>query len=276
MEESSPKSRWSSERYTNLHIPSYIPPELLLYDEGQFLRAFLLRVLSIDLNRFIETRRCEDYFTNIPVTPIYNAEGQRTNTPDELVADKRLKVMDELTNLLRQHSELEMQAKYQKGIVRKRYFSKEEMDNGAYGAILGARGMVHQELERTTNCKIVLAGRGITNPLKDTSGNAAQIALEEPHARITAPTEQALQHAMERIEWILSDDPEALEFRENNRRRMAQIEGRYDPRTWVSLTEKNANAMRRTGKKRDRDEAEAEAEVETQLDADVQEFLDEL
>ncbi|CBH16054.1 branch point binding protein, putative [Trypanosoma equiperdum] len=264
-------SRWSSERYTNLFVPNYIPPELMLYDEGQFLRAFLLRVLSIDLNRLIETKRCGDYFINIPLVPEYNSEGQRTNTPDELVAEKRLKVMDELTNLLRQHSELELNAKTQKEVVRKRYFTQEEMDNGAYGAILGARGMVHQELERLTKCKIVLAGRGITNALKDTSANAARVALEDPHARITAPNEQALQHAMERIEWILSDDPEALEFRENNRKRMAQIEGRYDPRTWVSLAERNAKNPRRMGEKREREE-----EAKEELDADLQEFLDEL
>ncbi|KEG10969.1 branch point binding protein [Trypanosoma grayi] len=267
MEAKSQPSRWSKERYTNMLIPSYIPPELLLYDEGQFLKAFLLRVLSIDLSRFIETKRCEEYFVNIPVEPEYNSEGQRTNTPDELVAEKRRKVMDELTNLLRQIAEMGPQPGTQKEIVRKRYFTQEEMDNGAYGAILGARGLVHQELEQTTKCKIVLAGRGITNPLKDTSANAARVALEEPHARITAPNEQALQHAMERIEWILSDDPEAQEFRENNRKRMAQIEGRYDPRTWVSSLEKDGGEGPRPGEKREREE---------ELDADVQEFLDEL
>ncbi|KAH9578141.1 hypothetical protein LSM04_006026 [Trypanosoma melophagium] len=269
MKEETPKAtRWSSERYTNLLIPSYIPPELLLYDEGQFLKAFLLRVLSIDLNRLIETKRCDEYFVNIPVEPEYNSDGQRTNTPDELVAEKRRKVMDELTSLLRQIAEMGPQHGTQKKeIVRKRYFTQEEMDNGAYGAILGARGLVHQELEQKTKCKIVLAGRGITNPLKDTSANAARIALEEPHARITAPNEQALQHAMERIEWILSDDPEAQEFRENNRKRMAQIEGRYDPRTWVSSIEKEPLEGARPGEKHPREE---------ELDADVQEFLDEL
>ncbi|RNF26872.1 putative branch point binding protein [Trypanosoma conorhini] len=260
-------SRWSKERYTNLLIPNYIPPELLLYDEGQFLKAFLLRVLSIDLNRFIETKRCEDYFINIPVEPEYNSDGQRINTPDELVAEKRRRTMDELTNILRQNAEMGPNPTAPKEIVRKRYFSQDEMDNGAYGAILGARGLVHQELEQKTKCKIVLAGRGITNTLKDTSTNAARVALEEPHARITAPNEQALQHAMERIEWILSDDPEAQEFRENNRKRMAQIEGRYDPRTWVSSLEKDNDGAPKPGEKREREE---------QLDEDVQAFLDEL
>ncbi|KAG8348755.1 KH domain [Trypanosoma vivax] len=268
MENKQRPSRWSTERYTNLYIPNYIPPELLIYDEGQFLKAFLLRVLSVDLNRFIETKRCDDYFINLPIVPEYNSEGHRTNATEDLVAEKRLKVMDELTNLLRLHSELGMQAKAPKEIMRKRFFTREEMENGAYGAILGARGMVHQELEQTTKCKIVLAGRGITNPLKDTSANAARMALEDPHVRITASSEQALQHAMQRIEWILSDDPEAQEFRENNRKRMAQIEGRYDPRTWVSSVEKRGGSPQRRGWKRSREEPE--------LDADVQEFLDEL
>lgn len=73
--------------------------------------------------------------------------------------------------------------------------------------------------------------------MKDTNVNAAAMAMEDPHVRITASNEHDLQVAAERVEWILSDDPEAIEFREKNRRRMAQVEGRYDPRTWVSSPE---------------------------------------
>lgn len=73
--------------------------------------------------------------------------------------------------------------------------------------------------------------------MKDTNVNAAAMAMEDPHVRITATNEHDLQVAAERVEWILSDDPEAIEFREKNRRRMAQVEGRYDPRTWVSSPE---------------------------------------
>ncbi|CCW69962.1 unnamed protein product [Phytomonas sp. Hart1] len=226
-------SRWSEARYVNMEIPSYIPSEALVHENGQFVRAFLLRAVANDMQRMLQTNTCDLYFRNIPVVPEYDANGNRTNTPHNMLAEKRLRIIDEIGRLNRTYVELDNAAKA-KEISRKIYFTDAQMETGEWGAILGARGSVHQQLEKETKCKIVLAGRGITNPLKDTSPNAASLSLEDPHVRITASSEVDLQNAAERIEWILSDDPEAVEFREKNRRRMAQVEGRYDPRTWVS------------------------------------------
>lgn len=256
-------SRWSETRYTNMEVPSYIPSEALVLENGQFLRAFLLRVLANDMQRMLATNTCEQYFHNISVEPTYDANGNRNNTPAMMLGEKRLQVIDEIGRLNRTYVERDDQVKG-RDVVRKIYFTQDQMDTGAWGAILGARGLVHQQLEKETKCRIVLAGRGITNPLKDSSPNATSLAMEDPHVRVTATCEDDLQVAAERIEWILSDDPEAEEFREKNRRRMAQVEGRYDPRTWVP-----GNVGKSVGR-RPREEETAPA------DAELDEFLEDL
>lgn len=264
------KSRWSESRYTNMEIPSYIPSEALVYEKGQFLRAFLLRVLAIDMQRFLSTEMCDEYFLNINITPQYDADGNRSNTPAMLVAEKRLQVLDEIGRLNRTYVDRNKDAKA-KDLIRRIYFTDEQMATGAWGALLGARGAVQQQLEKETHCKIALSGRGITNPLKDRNPNAAQLALEDPHVRITATNEADLQTAAERIEWILSDDPEAEDFREKNRRRTAQVEGRFDPRTWQAGG-KPAAAGQRRGEKRGRPDEEEPAPI----DEDLAEFLEDL
>lgn len=281
-------SRWSEGRYTNLQVPSYVPSEALMLEDGQFLRAFLLRVLANDMQRMIATNSCDAYFCNTPLEPEYDASGNRTNTPENVVMEKRLRVMDDISKMLRTYVErAEYAANKSKDIQRRIYFTAEQMESGDHGALIGPRGMVHQQLEKDTNCRIVLVGRGITNPLKDTNPNAATMALEDPHVRITATSEEDLQKAAESIEWILSDEPEAVEFRENNRRRTAQVEGRYDPRTWMTAAEKRKKAAAEkaaageaagggeagteAGRKREREEAPAEEE-----DAELNEFLEDL
>lgn len=265
-------SRWSDTRYTNMEVPSYIPPEAITHEKGQFLRALLLRVLAQDMQRMLETHTCDQYFRNIPIEPEYDASGNRTNTPENMIGEKRLHAIDDLSKLLRTYVERHDPSK-SKDITRKLYFTQEQMDTGAWGSLIGARGAVHQQLEKETKCRVVLAGRGITNPLKDTNPNAAALALEDPHVRITAQNEQDLQAAAERIEWILSDDPEAVEFRDKNRRRMAQVEGRYDPRTWVSAADKKQAQAEKGG---ERGTAGKRPREEETVDAEVDEFLEDL
>lgn len=227
-------SRWSESRYTNSLIPHYIPPETFTYLDGQYMRAFKLCALAHDYQRLIATNDCEQCFVNLPLTPEYNASGVNINDPDSVISESRRKAIQAIMDLHSRYGE-RIQGKG-KEIFRKIRLTKEQIDSGSWGALLGARGHVHQKLEKEYNCRIVLAGKGITDTMKDTNLNASTWAMEEPHVRLTASNETDLQAAAERIEWILSDDPEAVEYREQNRRRTAQVEGRYDPRTWVSST----------------------------------------
>lgn len=285
-------SRWSTTRYTNTEIPSYVPAEAFTFLNGQFLRAFRLRAIVHDLQRLLKTQTCDQYFVNIPLTPTYDeTTGERNNTPYQLLSEKRVKAITELSSMHRLFDDRLSDTRGGKEILRKIRFTKEQMDSGAWGAIIGARGMVHQKLEKEFQCRIVLAGRGITDPMKDSNFNAVTWAYEDPHVRLSAASEQNLQAAAERIEWILSDDPEAVEFREQNRRRTAQVEGRYDPRTWVSATDRAKAAAAGSasstaeggttagasgvGHKRGREHAtEEEAEKDDDLEALLGEFDD--
>ncbi|CUG92337.1 branch point-binding protein, putative [Bodo saltans] len=264
---------WSVCRYTNQNIPTYIPPEALLLEEGQFVKSFLLRCQLYDVYRVIETDTCEQYLSHKgALEPEYDKNGNRTNTPEQVLQELKTKCMTELTEALKRHRDMvsgaaAAAAAVTKEIVFKRMFTVDEMQQGAYGAILGARGSVHQSLERETKCKIVLAGRGITDLKKDTSEAALRAIDEDPHARITAPNEKALQECVQKIDWILSDDPAAHEFRENNRRKMAHADGKaYVPiprEAMMYQASKSGGASKRP--------REEEAPV---VDQEINDFLD--
>lgn len=273
-------SAWSTTKYTNLEIPSYIPPEALVFEHGQFLRVFLLRAQLADINRLINAGAEEDYYRSVTLVPEYDAAGNRTNTPQNLLREKQRSVVDELAKYRRTFVEsAEAAEQKSKEISRKIYFTEEQMASGYWGAIIGARGSVQQALAKKTNCRIALAGRGITNVNKDTSANAAALALEEPHVRITATNEADLGAAIEQIEWILSDEPDAVDFRENNRRRVAQVNGRYDPSTWMTEAQRRAKEQQQhgLGTKRPRADAPtslAEEAAQREMDELLEEFED--
>lgn len=262
---------WSLCRYTNQNIPTYIPPEALMLEEGQYAKSFLLRCQLYDINRVLETGACEKYLTyKGHIEPEYDKNGNRTNTPEQILQNLKTKCMTELTEALKRHKEMvsgaAAAASVSKEIVFKRYFTAEEMQQGAYGAILGARGSVHQSLERETKSKIVLAGKGITDLKKDTSDAALKAVEEEPHARITSPNEKALQECVQKIDWILSDEPAAHEFRENNRRKMAHADGK----AYVPIPREAMLFQGKGGVKRPREDQLAAAAV----DQDINDFLD--
>lgn len=283
-----PVSRWSEARFHNLDIPTYVPPESFSYLGGHFMRALRLRAIIHDFQRILATDSSDQCYVNIPLIPSYNESGERTNTPHNLISEKRLKAITELSGMLslfddRSNADI----KAGKEVFRKIRFTKEQVMLGAWGALLGARGAIHQQLEKQYNCRIILAGRGITDPTKDPSANAAIWALEEPHVRLSAATEDDLQAAAERIEWILSDAPEAAAFRELNRKKTAKVEGFYDPRTWVDKSKAaaaNGNSSGGTadgsspaeqhgeGRKREREEAPSPQDEE--LDEFLNDFDD--
>lgn len=282
-----PVSRWSEARFHNLEIPTYVPPESFSYLGGHFMRALRLRAIIHDLQRVLATDSSDQCYVNIPLIPAYNENGERTNTPHNLISEKRLKAITELSGMLslfddRSNADI----KAGKEVFRKIRFTKEQVVLGAWGALLGARGAIHQQLEKQFNCRIILAGRGITDPTKDPSANAAIWALEEPHVRLSAATEDDLQSAAERIEWILSDAPEAAAFREMNRKKTAKVEGFFDPRTWVDKSMASANgnssgsasngnsAAEQHGEGRKREREEAPSPQDEELDEFLNDFDD--
>jgi hypothetical protein len=200
--------------------------------------VFLTRAHLEDLKRMSERAPAEPYFMrrdgmlNIPAK--YDAHGRRTNTPQQILAERKDRILKDLADRFKRFHK--QGATGEKEIVRKVFFTAHQMETKSYGAILGSRGATHQKLESETGCRIVLAGRGITDMKKAINlrhyDQSNEMALERPHCRITAPSESALQKAVERIEWILSDTPEAIRFRDDVRKRLAIDNGTYDPKTW--------------------------------------------
>eukprot|EP01063_Lacrimia_lanifica_P020235 TRINITY_DN27565_c0_g1_i1.p2 TRINITY_DN27565_c0_g1~~TRINITY_DN27565_c0_g1_i1.p2 ORF type:complete len:303 (+),score=111.30 TRINITY_DN27565_c0_g1_i1:60-968(+) len=227
-----PLQRWSEDRKHSPHVPVYVPPELFKVCEGNAMEAFLMRAALADMTRFQEQKKEVEWYERKRKrddTPTYNAKGERVNTPQMQFKEKRTKL---LNGILALSSKLnQKQAATDTRIVKKIYFTKEQMASRAYGAILGARGRTHQELEKSTGCKISLMGRGISDQLKNKSGpGGGEMRAGEddtPHCHITAPDEESLRKCVERVEFIISDRPEAVEFRNEKRKEVAILNGTF-------------------------------------------------
>ena len=217
-----PECRWSTARYCNPDVPSYVPPELLIVGDGRPLAALLQRARLEDIKNSIEG-------------VYFSGRG------GELPRDFRGSAADALWAVREQHQrefsdaarklQLEQQSRDPAGgrdpantrIVRKIYFTQAQLDSGVYGALFGSRGATQKQLQTETKCRIVVAGRGITDPLKLHHGmdaeTARRLAEEDPHVCITAPNEKALRDAVQRVEFLISDDIDAVRLREENKRR---------------------------------------------------------
>jgi hypothetical protein len=238
--------RWTKFQYSNPKIPTYVPPEMLLHDDGKALNALLLRAALEDVNRLQASgeeevfyqRRRENY---LPAT--YDRHGNRENTFSKMLEKRRLALVKEIIDKAKeQHT---MNSGIEQGIAKgkrerehKIWLTEAQFESRAYGAVIGARGRTHQKLEKEYDCRIVVEGRGITDLKKRENLLAGSVAVarsqEPPHIRIVASDERKLKKCIEKINWILSDDIDAQIFREENRKALAIENGRYNPDTWVS------------------------------------------
>jgi hypothetical protein len=237
-------SRFSAAKYHNPIVPTYLPPEFILHDNGNALESFLLRATAADAKRLLDYNRPEEYFMRgagepLKVAPKYDLSGRRTNTYQQMLEDQRDKLDKDMQEKLKRVQAIMAAGSgliAEREIVKKVYFTEEQMESRAYGAILGARGATHQKLEKETSTHIVLAGKGITDVRKKVNmrdeQRSAEMAEERPHCRITGTSEKSIQLAVQKVEWILSDDPEAIQFRDDNRRNLAMINGTYNAETW--------------------------------------------
>ena len=275
---------WSVERYTNPLIPMYIPPECFVIEGGRLLNGILARCKIHDTARIGEEGTQAAYFhiAGPSIEPEYDpSTGARTNTHDKILMSRKLEAMKELRQMLAQHKEI-LSGRAAEGkstlggggeVTRKYPFSERQLE--LFGTVLGGRGEIHQEIVRDSGCRnIEFAGRGITNLDKKINiqrgSDAERKAKEAPHARIIAPTEAAANKAIEMIEWLLSDDPEAEKKREANRRRVAILNGTYDPTLDGEYGSKRGGfGNNKAGDKRLREEATTEVE-----DPDLAEFDD--
>ena len=245
--------RWSRGVYNNPVLPNYVPPEMIIHDSGRTLEALLIRAAFDDIRRLCEHEQYDVYFQRQRpnhIKPEYDRQGNRTNTPKDILNNRRMQLLEQIVAKGKEQHTLssgvtELAGKGNREILHKIYLTPEQIESRAYGAIIGARGRTHQELEKEYRCRIVVEGRGITDLKKEVNmQNSAALtrAEEAPHVRITARDERDMRRCIEKISWILSDDPEAQEFREENRKALAIVNGTYNPDTWVSSIKPEAGA----------------------------------
>eukprot|EP01064_Diplonema_japonicum_P031652 TRINITY_DN5720_c7_g1_i1.p1 TRINITY_DN5720_c7_g1~~TRINITY_DN5720_c7_g1_i1.p1 ORF type:complete len:346 (+),score=76.84 TRINITY_DN5720_c7_g1_i1:49-1038(+) len=227
--------RWSADRKHSPAVPVYVPPELFTVCKGQAMGVFMLRAAFADMNRIGEQKREDEWYLRKrkrDEAPVYNAKGERVNTAQMVFKEKKMKLVQELLAVSSRINQKNAQSEAR--ITKKIYFTKEQIQSRAYGAILGARGRTHQELQQSTGCKISLMGKGISDMLKNKQNPGEHRAGEDdaPHCHITAPSEEALHKCVERIEFIISDRKEAIEFRNEKRKEVAILNGTYREETW--------------------------------------------
>eukprot|EP00756_Hemistasia_phaeocysticola_P004281 Hpha_TRINITY_DN12730_c0_g1::TRINITY_DN12730_c0_g1_i2::g.114337::m.114337/K13095/SF1; splicing factor 1 len=236
-----PTTRWSADRIVQQGLPTNVPHELLEVARGDAFRVFLLRAQIQDMQRIADQQKEEEWYQMLrkrkrDEAPVYNQKGERVNTAQNIFRDRKMKLVQELLAASARYNQ--RAATSDQRITKKVYFTRAQVESRAYGAIFGARGRTHQEIQMVTGCKITLMGRGISDELKN---KQVQVGREDehragmddaPHAHITAPNEEALKKAVERIEFLVSDRPEAIEVREAKRKEVAILNGTFRPETW--------------------------------------------
>jgi hypothetical protein len=243
-----PKRRWSDGKFCNPDVPSYVPPELLLFGDGKPLQVFLARARIEDMKRLCERGLEGLYYMRAggELPP-----GFRGVPADELrfARESRMRDLQELGRKMAAASVTASVAPESKvfthglhgrdglRIVRKIFFTPKQVETERFGCLFGSRGATQKALQTETRCKIILGGRGITDIRKvrnvEDFDALKRLAEEDPHVAIYAPTEAALRLAVERIEFLLSDDPESERARDFNRRR-GELDNGYQFRGTVA------------------------------------------
>eukprot|EP01060_Flectonema_neradi_P000846 TRINITY_DN10509_c0_g1_i1.p1 TRINITY_DN10509_c0_g1~~TRINITY_DN10509_c0_g1_i1.p1 ORF type:complete len:292 (+),score=74.17 TRINITY_DN10509_c0_g1_i1:50-925(+) len=242
-----PLKRWSEDRKHSMNVPTYVPPELFTVAKGQAMAAFMKRSafqdmltmegLKLEDEWYQRKRRKED-------KPVYNAAGERVNTSQMVFKEKKMRLVQDILALSSRVNQKTAQSDSR--ITKKIYFTKDQIHSKAFGAIIGARGKTHKELQQSTGCKISLLGKGISDMhASQPSTNSDHKAGEDdaPHCHITAPSEEALKRCVEKIEFIISDKQEAIDFRNQNRKEVAILNGTYREDMWNTSNKPGFNSM---------------------------------
>jgi hypothetical protein len=230
-----PTKRFTDAHYCNPNVPSYIPPEAFLYGDGRFADLFLMRARLDDMRRLKAAGLESLYFMRaggeLP-------RGFRGSAGEELHHQREQRYKDFETARTRYSTEDAKRAENsgpaggtrrgdKGGVTCKVMLTEQQVQSGTVAALFGYRGSTHKMLLRELNLNaLMVGGRGITDPRKQrpevmSYQEAIVLAQEPPHVKLTASNESDLQRAVQRIEFFLSDDPEAINERETLSRRGA-------------------------------------------------------
>eukprot|EP00762_Andalucia_godoyi_P002363 ANDGO_02736.mRNA.1 Branchpoint-bridging protein len=185
-----------------LTLPFGIPQDAL--------DAYCLRVRIEEASRQLTTGRIDDFvFTRSPSPPPqYDARGRRVNTRDVVVkaalSNERARLVDlasRMSPLYRPPADFRGE---QRRLSRKIYIPVQKYPNYNFvGIIIGPRGHTQKELERESNCRIAIRGRGAYKEGKIRKNERAEEENDDLHVLITGENQDSLDKAESMIAKLL-------------------------------------------------------------------------
>ncbi|TMW63264.1 hypothetical protein Poli38472_002205 [Pythium oligandrum] len=221
------KSRWAPAGST----PAANLVNILTQQQQQTvaLRA-KLDVIGLKLQTVaVDAARIEKDPTRSPSPPPqYDANGKRTNTREvrmrAALEKQRQEVMDEMVKL---NPLFRPPADYMRQkLSRKVYIPVNDFPNYNFiGLIIGPRGNTQKRMEKETNCRIAIRGRGsVKEGSKGKKVNADE--NDDLHVLITGEREDDIDRAVKEVEALLVPmDDMKNEHKQNQLRELAKING---------------------------------------------------
>eukprot|EP01101_Sappina_pedata_P009378 TRINITY_DN5455_c0_g1_i1.p1 TRINITY_DN5455_c0_g1~~TRINITY_DN5455_c0_g1_i1.p1 ORF type:complete len:497 (-),score=163.82 TRINITY_DN5455_c0_g1_i1:93-1559(-) len=181
--------------------------------------------------------------------PIYDGNGKRLNTRDVRMRDNLLKERQKLIDFATKMHPYFRPPYDHRPLFNKKYRKipipiKEYPDYNFIGLIIGPRGMTQKNMEKETNCKIAIRGRGSMKDGKSyTKGKGIDPKIssddEDIHVFITGETEEEVEKAAEIVRKLLEPmDESQNEHKRMQLRTLAQINGTLRENAWVDKFER--------------------------------------
>ncbi|PAA69979.1 hypothetical protein BOX15_Mlig024025g1 [Macrostomum lignano] len=223
------KRRWGGDDQEKIQIPgmpTIVPSNMDPDKEKQYINQIQIEDI---------TRKLRSGDLGIPTDPsrrspspepIYGSDGKRLNTREYRTKRK----MEELRHKLIQEV-LELNPDYKPPsdykpptvkVTEKIYIPQEEHpDVNFVGLIIGPRGNTLKNLERETNCRIIIRGKGSVKEGKIRDGTKMPGEDDDLHAYVTSMSSDSVRNAIEKIRAIIKQGIEQPE--ENNELRRKQL-----------------------------------------------------
>jgi splicing factor 1 len=225
-------SRWE-ENPIKIPMPG-IPTTIPYGMSDEALEAFLLRVRLEEINRRLVTDIIVDpsECRSPSPDPTYNEMGKRSNTRDQRIKEALQKEkIDLIEHAMVTHPSFRPPPDYKpepKKWTKKIFIPVNEYPEYNFiGLIIGPRGLTQKRMEKETNSKIAIRGKGSVKPgkgRKDGKPNPGE--EEELHVLITAETEDTLNRATEMIHKLLVPVEEGKnDLKREQLRELARIHG---------------------------------------------------
>jgi len=240
------KSRWQANdpNFTSSlsAVPKYLPTGLTIEQQ----ECLATRVRIEELTRKINMNDVDmDWYEEREPSPepIYDNQGKRINTKDQRAKNKLLEERQWLVDVaLTMNPNFKPPADYTPTAIKKCkkiYIPIDKYpDYNFIGLIIGPRGNTQKRMEKETNCKIAIRGKGSVKEGKGKKDQGNPGDDDKLHVLITAENEVQLNKAAKMIsELLVPMDEGKNEHKRQQLRELAEINGTLRDRMWMHPSE---------------------------------------